>query len=380
MSSNPTDKASTPSTKLPEALEPVRDRLRTLLEEGSHEDVIELVVSCLIQLHQQNTELVLELERIRRERLGKRSEQLSSNQLSLLLELLGEATDEQEKADRETTEAEDQALTEDRAAADASNGTPPRGKPRRRRPSKKLPREVIVHELSEEERRCDGCQKTMSEIGEDVHEMVELVPAHFVVYEHRLKKYGCGDCKGAVKTAPGPDQLIEKGLPGTGLLAHVVVSKYEQHLPLTRLVEIYCRGGFETSVSTLCGWVAAVADQVRPIVDRIWTQLQASTELQTDASGLKVLDRDDPAGIRRGTMWCYVGDRRYVVFRYAENGTGDQGPWKHLAGRQGYIHADGANVFDRLYDGQCAEATEVGCWSHYPESVVISTSGTIPVA
>jgi hypothetical protein len=189
VSSNPTEKASTPSTKLPEALEPVRDRLRILLEGGSHEEVIELVVSCLIQLHNQNTELVLKLEQMRRERLGKRSEQLSSNQLSLLLELLGGTTDEEEQADRETTEAESQALTEDRAAADAANGTPPREKPRRRRPSKELPREVIVHELSEEDRSCDRCKKTMSEIGEDVHEIVELVPAHFAVHEHRRKKY-----------------------------------------------------------------------------------------------------------------------------------------------------------------------------------------------
>ena len=364
VSSNPSEKTSASSSKLHELLEPVRARLRDLLQEGRQEEAIELVVLCLAQLHHQNTELMLKLDQIQRERLGKRSEQISPNQLSLLMELLGESSEEEERVDREATEAENETLTQDRAAADAENGTPPKQKPRRRRPSKDLPREVIVHELSEEERVCTSCHDPMPSIGADVIEKVELIPAQFVVQEHHRLKYACGRCKDTVKTAPGADQAIEKGLPGPGLLAHVVVSKYEQHLPLTRLVQIYERGGFETSVSTLCGWVAAVTDQVKPIVDLIWKQLLSSTELQTDASGLKVLDHDDPAGIRKGTMWCYVGDRKQVVFKYAPDGSGELGPWKYLAGREGYVQADGANIFDRLYNGGYAQASEVGCWSH----------------
>lgn len=365
MNSNRAETPPTSSpTRLPEGLEPIRERLRALLEARRDAEVLDLVVSCLLQLHTQNTELVLQLEQLQRERVGKRGERLSPNQLSLLLELLGGSADEEEQADRAATEAESEALSEDRAEADATNGTPAKGKPRRRRPPKELPREVILHDLSEEERVCDHCSGTMDRIGEDTHEEVELVPAHFVVREHHYPKYGCGRCKEGVKSAARTPQVIEKGLPGPGLLAHVVVSKYEQHLPLTRLVEIYRRGGFETSVSTLCGWVTAVANAVSPIVDRIWENLLVSYELQTDASGLKVLDRDDPEGIRRGTMWCHVGDRKHVVFKYAVDGSGEQGPWKHLAGRQGYVHADGANIFDRLYNGGCAEASEVGCWSH----------------
>jgi hypothetical protein len=110
--------------------------------------------------------------------------------------------------------------------------------------------------------------------------------------------------------------------------------------------------------------VKAVAADVQPIVERISEKALTSTELQIDGSGLRVLDRDDPQGIRRGTMWCSVGDRRYVVFRYAKDGTGQEGPWRYLEGRQGYVQADASNVFDRLYNGRKAEATEVGCLAH----------------
>jgi transposase len=227
-----------------------------------------------------------------------------------------------------------------------------------------LPRDVIRHELPEGERRCATCGVPKSPIGEDVSELLELVPAHFRVQEHHRVKYACGRCKDGVQTAPGPIKLIDKGLAGPGLLAHVAVSKYEDHIPLHRLSEMYARGGVELASSTLCGWVEAVAEEVRPVVERIWEKALGAHALQTDASGLKVLDRDDPAGIRTGTMWCFVGDEKYVVFRYAPTGSGEDGPWKFLAGREGYLQADAATVFDRLYNGAKAHATEVGCWSH----------------
>ena len=356
--------ASTPSAKKKQVeLAQVRDLLRSLIAEGRSDEAIDMALAMLGQLEAHNRELLLRLELLRKEQSGRRSERMDPAQLSLMLELLGPSPEEEEK-DRAETASDDEALTSERKALEAEESEPARGVARRRRPSRALPRKVILHQLSEEERRCDGCGKTMVAIGADVSELVELVPAHFLVEEHRREKYACGRCKDTVKTAPGPSKLIEKGLAGPGLLAHLAVSKYEQHLPLTRLAEIYRRGGYETSVSTLCDWVTAVAGEVEPIVDRIWEKARASAQLSMDGSGLKVLDRDDPAGIRRGTMWCYVGDRRYVVFRYSRGGSGEEGPWSHLEGREGYLQADASNVFDRLYNGQRAQAIEIGCWSH----------------
>jgi transposase len=341
----------------------VREQLRALAAEGRAEEAIELAFAMLEQLQDRNSRLLLELAQERRQRAGRRSEKLDPAQLLLMLEVMG-ADGVDETADLAATAAADEALDRERDELVAARDDAPRRQPVRRRPSRMLPRDVIQHELTEAERACGTCGAPMGKIGEDVSELLELVPAHFRVQEHHRAKYACGRCKDAVKTAPGPDKLIEKGLAGPGLLAHVAVSKYEDHLPLNRLADMYARGGVELSSSTLCGWVEAVAEQVRPVVERIWEKAKASHTLQTDGSGLKVLDRDDPEGVRTGTMWCFVGDEKYVVFRYAPTGSGEDGPWKFLAGREGYLQADAASVFDRLYTGAKANATEVGCWAH----------------
>jgi len=344
-------------------LEQVRSLLRSLLAEGRSDEAIDLALSLLEQLQTNNTDLALQLAKLRGERSGKRSERIDPAQLSLMLQLAPFAEGE-EAADHEATEAEDSSLARDQEVLEAEAAEPERRRPRRRRPSRALPREVIRHELSEEERCCAGCGGIMGAMGTDVSEIVELVPAHFVVQEHHRVKYACGRCKDAVRTAPGPAKLIEKGLPGPGLLAHTAMSKFQDHVPVSRLVEIYRRGGFETSSSTLCGWIEAVATEVRLVVDRIEEKALTSYLVQTDGSGLKVLDRDDPEGVRKGTMWCLVGDRRYCVFRYARDGTGEEGPWKYLEGREGYVLADASNIFDRLYNGKKAQAVEVACWCH----------------
>jgi transposase len=342
---------NTPTSKSHD-LAAIRELLQSLIAEGRADEAIEAALSMLSQLHQQNTELMLKLTQLRRERSGRRSEKIDPAQLTLLLELCGEEPDDEQDGE----EPLDEPIGDDTATV--------RRRPRRRRPPKELPREVIRHELPTEERLCRTCGESMRHIGDDTSELLELVPAYFRVEEHRRAKYACPRCKETVKTAPGPDKLIEKGLAGPGLLAHVVQSKYEDAVPLQRLRKIYARGGVDLSVSTLCGWVGVIADEVRPVVELLDEQARASYLVQTDGSGLKVLDRDDPEGVRLGTMWCYVGDRKYAVFRYARTGSGEDGPWKYLGGRQGYVQADASSVFDRLYNGKCANATEVGCWVH----------------
>jgi len=335
-------------------LQKVREFLRSYIAEGRSEEAIEMAMSVLMRLADQNNELMLKLLQLRRDQSGKRSEKIDSSQLMLMLELCSEGLEDEEPIEAEP----------DAAIDEESESKPPRKRARRRRPPKDLPRDVIRHELEEQDRLCVTCTEPMVHIGDDVSEILELVPAHFLVQEHHRAKYACPRCKESIVTAAGPSKLIEKGLPGPGLLAHVVQSKYQDHVPLQRLSAIYERAGVDIAVSTMCGWVGAVADEFQPIVARIWERVQDSHVVQMDGSGLKVLDRDDPEGIRRGTMWCYVGDRRNVVFRYSKTGHGDQGPWEHLSGRKGYAQADAANVFDRIYNGEIAEAIEVGCFAH----------------
>ena len=136
-------------------------------------------------------------------------------------------------------------------------------------------------------------------------------------------------------TAPGPAKVIERSPAGASLLAHVVVSKYVDHCPLHRLRRVYKRSGTIVSVSTLSDWVARVADLVEPVVDKLAERVLRSYVTATDATGLKVLDPSKPENIQRGTLWCYVGDDRDVLFRYAPTGEGETGPWEFLAGREG---------------------------------------------
>ena len=350
-------------TEVRAQMERVREQLRAMIAEGRADEAVEMAFTMLLELQHHNLTLVLELAKERRARSGRQTERIDPAQLLLMLDLMVTSAAD-ESADRAATTAEDAALDHERDELQAATPSPTRRRPVRRRPPRELPRDVIRHELPESERACGTCGEPMRAIGEDVSELLELVPAHFRVQEHHRVKYACGRCKDGVTTAPGPAKLIDKGLAGPGLLAHVAVSKYEDHIPLHRLSEMYARGGVELARSTLCGWVEAVAEEVRPVVERIWEKARASHTLQTDGSGLKVLDRDDPEGVRTGTMRCFVGDEQYVVFRYAPTGSGEDGPWKFLGGREGYLQADAASVFDRLYNGAQAHATEVGCWAH----------------
>ncbi len=140
-------------------------------------------------------------------------------------------------------------------------------------------------------------------------------------------------------------------------------------VPLHRLHRIYDRNGVALPVSTMADWVAGVGDLVAPLVARLTARMQTATIIRTDATGLRVLGNGDQD---IGTMWCYVGDDRDVVFDFTPTGAGATGPWAMLAGRTGYVQADAATVFDRVYAGHphaVASATEVGCWGPRPPTL-----------
>lgn len=334
----------------------VRETLETFLSEGRQDEALDMVVTLLDGLRTQNNELMLKLGTLLRQRAGKRGEKVDPKQLALMLEQLGD-----EAADAEVEGEAD--VSDDNESTAETPRKKRKGHGRRRLPPH-LPREVIEHELEDSEQECAGCGCPMTRIGEDTSEVLEFRPAQFIVHRHVQGKYACPHCKESVKTAPGPDKVIERGLAGPGMLAHVALSKYEDHIPLTRQHRIYLRSGVDLAVSTLCDWVARTSDLLEPLAKRLHEKAVESFLVQTDATGLKVLDPRESENIRKGTIWSYVGDRKYAVFRYAPTGTGEDGPWTYLAGRTGYIQADAANVFDRLFNGQVADAVEVGCWAH----------------
>ena len=189
------------------------------------------------------------------------------------------------------------------------------------------------------------------------------MPASLVVIQDACQKYACA--KGCtVVTAQKPMAPIEKGLPGPGLLAQVVVSKYGDHLPLHRQKEIFQRQGVELSRQTMCDWMRACADLASPLYELMKQQVLGSKAMQTDDTPVPVLDPDLPH-TRTGRIWTYVGDREhpYTVYDYTPTRSRD-GPEEFLKAFRGYLQADAYSGYDHFYEEPERGIDEVACWAH----------------
>ena len=206
-----------------------------MLAQGQVEETWELFLAALEAVLIKNRELELLVAKLRRERLGAKSERIDPAQLVLLLEALVAQEGPATASDPEAEAREDAEL--DRAIEHAEHAQP-RAERTRRPPgpgwqTRGVPREVHRVEVPEAERTCRGCGRVMRPIGEDVSRRLEYVPASFVEHEYHRAKYACGTCQDGVTTAPAPPQVLERSAASASLLAHVVVSKYADHTPCT---------------------------------------------------------------------------------------------------------------------------------------------------
>ncbi len=156
--------------------------------------------------------------------------------------------------------------------------------------------------------------------------MLEFIPAHFIVIENMREKMACVGCReSGIIVAPPPNKPFERSKAGASLITDILVKKYDDHLPLHRIKKIYSRLGVELTVPTMSGWLERIAPVIKPIVVRLWALLLACDIKQSDATGLKVLDRSVEDNIVLGTMWCNVGDGRIVVFKICREWS--RAPW-----------------------------------------------------
>ena len=349
------------------SLTQIRDAAQALLTQGKPDETWTFLLAALEAVLAQNRELELLVLKLRRERLGRHTERLDPRQIALLFDTLVAQEASPTAVDPEAEAEEDAAL--DREIAEAERAAGPR---RRRKRRKTAPgwqttgveRQVHVIEVPVTDQTCVTCQQIMPSIGVDVTRRLAYVPGYFVEHETHRQKVACPRCKDRVVTAPAPAQVLPRSAADPSVLAHIVVSKFADHTPLHRLHRIYARSGADIPVSTLADWVAGVGALVEPLIDRLAARVHAAFLVRTDATGLKVLDRRSADHIELGSIWAYVGDDRDVLFRYTPTGEGATGPWAFLAGRRGYVQADAATVFDRLFTGQVAQAVEVGCLAH----------------
>jgi transposase len=291
-----------------------------------------------------------ELSKLKRMQFGRSSEQLDEKiaQLELTLEEL---------------EAREAALP---AAVIAA--LPERVKPVRRPLPESLPRETIVHSS---EPLCPECAAQMRVLGEDVAEMLEYVPSHFKVIRHVRPKLSCPKCQKIVQ-AEAPSRPIARGLAGPGLLAHVLVSKYCDHLPLYRQSQIYLRDGIDLDRSTLADWVGSASELLDPLVTSIKDYVFKADKIHGDDTPVPVLC-PGRGTTRQGRLWSYVRDDRpagstvppAVWFAYSPDRKGEH-PRKHLKDFVGILQADGYAGFDRLYNDQDPHhpIKEAACWAH----------------
>jgi len=291
-------------------------------------------------------------------RNGRRSEQISEEQLALFEAELKAQGVNVEELSKGTDSAKDPDDKDPPVSAGSGDETNPRG--RRALPAH-LKRERIVHDLDEAEKHCAVCAQDLKEFGEETSERYEYIPAQLIVIEDVCKKYSCG-C--TVKTAGKPSQPIEKSTAGASLLTQVIVAKYADHLPLHRQSKIFRRFGVELSDRTMCGWMRQCAGLLGLLYKKLKDFVLSSKVVGTDDTPVKVLDRNLPQ-TRKGRIWPYVGDRDHPAVIYDYTPTRERaGPEKFLKDFRGHLQADAYVVYDSFFTDPERGLVEVGCWAH----------------
>jgi len=295
--------------------------------------------------------LKLLILKLRRLQFGQRSEKRAHQieQLELWVEEL------------ETADAHLACVLAEQSTSQPAARVP---KPRREFPAH-LPRETQVIAPCEE--ACPDCGGVLKHLGEDVSEMLELEPVRFKVIRRVRPKLACASCDTIVQ-APAPARPIARGMAGPGLLAHVLVGKYADHLPLYRQAEISAREGVDLDRTLLSQWVGSTSALLAPLTDALRRHVFAAEVVHADDTPIPVL-APGTGKTKTGRLWTYVRDERpaagtvapAVWFAYSPDRKGEH-PQEHLHNFTGILQADGYSGYSKLYDG--GRVTEAACWAH----------------
>jgi transposase len=299
--------------------------------------------------------LTLQLLRARRAQYGRASEQLDDPQIALI---------------------EGAPLYEHRAPKPALKPDAANNPGIDRQLPVHLPRETQVHRLAATEDKrdavgnacgCTACGGRLRQIGQDVSEQLEYVPARFKVIRHVRPKLTCTACQ-TIFQAAAPSRPITRGVAGPALLANVLVSKYCDHIPLHRLSRIHAREGVCFDPSTYVGWVEQSHALLDPLVAALGRYTLASAKVHADDTPVPVLD-PGRGRTKTGRLWVYVRDDRpagstepaSAWYRYSPNRRGEH-PQDHLKDYHGILQADAYGGYGKIYaTGRVDEAL---CWAH----------------
>ncbi len=316
--------------------------------------------------------LRIQIARLKKQKFGASSEKVEREieQLELALEGIEIA-----RAEQDLTPEEPDTEDDTDAAVDAKDKTSTK---RRRKPrvSDDTPRERIVLDPGDD---CPHCGGPLRLMGEDVSEILEFISAKLKLVETARLKKTCRRCE-KITQMPAPSRPVPRGMAGPGLLAYILVSKYDDHLPLYRQGEIFARMGADIPSSTLVDWCGQGVRVLSRLVERIREEIMASDRLHADDTPVKVLTPSRRAkglgkGVREGRIWTYVRDDRSwagtaappgVAYYFSTDRKGEH-PQKHLAAFKGILQADAYAGFKALYapdkEGNIT-VREAACWAH----------------
>ena len=316
---------------------------------------VEQLKLLIVQLSQQLQEkeqkinsLQYQLKSALQFRFGKKSEKLSDDQLGLFDEAA-------------ITEPEQSVVIQ--ADEDITVASFIRKKGGRKPLPADLPREQVIHDLSEAEKTC-ACGHALHKMGEDKSEQFEFVPAQIKVLEHIRYKYGCRRCEEGIKVAPLPAQPIPKSIATPGLLSHILISKYNDHIPLYRQEHILQRYQIDIARSTLCHWVLSCGELFQPLIDLIKQQMIKRYYVCADETPVQVLKETNKTAKSKRYIWVYLTglpDNRLILYDYqpTRSSTAVNTLLKDF---QGYLQTD---AYAGYHDLQAkATVKAVGCWSH----------------
>lgn len=304
-----------------------------------------------------NEQLAHEIAILKRHRFAKRSEQLSPDQGSLL--------DYLHDTDIAAIEAELKAVNPPPAP------TQSRQKPKRASLPPQFPRTVIRHEPENTQCAC-GCQ--LQRIGEDISEKLDYTPGVFTVEQYIRGKWACRQCETLIPE-PVPAQVIDKGIPTAGLLAHVMVAKFADHLPLYRQEKIFGRAGLMIARSTLAQWVGQTGVQLQPLVDALREAVLAEGVIHADETPVQMLAPGEKKA-HRAYVWAYCATPfsalKAVVYDFNASRAGEHAR-NFLGSWSGKLVCDDFAGYKAGFE---KGMTEIGCMAHARRSFLICTRQT----
>jgi transposase len=323
-------------------VEQVRAWLDKMIKALRFVELVAAVVALIVRLRDLNSELAKQIAQMRRARPRSETWRRLAGQHALPFDL------------------------------DGPWNKPARNKPKKSRKGKHpgraalpahLPRVPVINMVPPERRICPLCGGAMTTVGYECCELLEVRPAQLYVLQRKDERVACPH-DDTIVSAETPPQVVERGKLGDTLIVEGVCDKYLEHQPTERQCRRFARAGVDLPPQTLGRSMAACIDLVEPIARLIQDKTRASVMLATDSSGLPVLDDDHPQGIRNGTMWCWVGDHKWVTFFYSA--IGDSDSVKAFLGKAPNdlartVQCDGTSLTSFL---ERAGGKRPGCWSH----------------